>query len=428
MPKKSKGKQKGGANRLDQGSDEDAVFNDNASVVSVASSGSLANKDEGIFNGADGGVDEQSQEEIFEEKLKEAMELALEKSAQSRTMAIESMCVAFNKKFIPEFVIDRRMTITDIVEKALKRGKCAEQVAATKLAVLLCVQVGGESPEDAENVMKDLKSVFVTLLSDPSAPLKSRASAASALGDCTFLSSPPEDSESIMANLEKVFTEKTGTNAPEDVYALQTAALSAWTLLFSILPSNRAFESLESHIELFEQLMDAPYVDLRIATGEAVVVLYESAFDHDEDGAHDIVELIVPRLQELAKDSHKYRSKKDRKEQKSSFRDIVKFIEDNDEFYERVAFSKRETLELTSWAMKKQYDQLCKILGSGMNLHLTENELIRSIFGLGSPLPALDMHSSSRPSKTERAHANQMAFKWRTQTRGKNRDKRSAVV
>jgi hypothetical protein len=132
-------------------------------------------------------------------------------------------------------------------------------------------------------------------------------------------------------------------------------------------------------------------------------------------------------LKELATDSHKYRSKKDRKEQKSSFRDIIKFIEDGEDLYERVAFSKRETLEITSWGMKKQYDQMCKVLGSGMNLHLTENELVRSIFGLGSPLPALDMNSS-RPSKHERHHANQMAFKWRTQTRGKNRDKRSAVV
>ena len=137
----------------------------------------------GAFNGADAGVDELSQEEVFEEKLREAMDLAYQKSAQSRTMAMESMCTAFNKKFIPEFVIDRRMTITDIVEKALKRGKCAEQVAASKLAVLLCVQLGGESPDDAENVMKDLQSVFVTLLSDPSAPLKARAAAASAVGD-----------------------------------------------------------------------------------------------------------------------------------------------------------------------------------------------------------------------------------------------------
>ena len=95
-----------------------------------------------------------------------------------------------------------------------------------------------------------------------------------------------------MASLEKVFTQKTGANAPEDVYGLQTAALSAWTLLFSLLPSNRAYNSLESHMELFENLFDAPNVDLRIATGEAVVVLYENAYDHDEDGAHDIVDLV----------------------------------------------------------------------------------------------------------------------------------------
>ena len=40
---------------------------------------------------------------------------------------------------------------------------------------------------DAESVLKDLQSVLITLLSDPAAPLKSRAAAASALGDCAFL-------------------------------------------------------------------------------------------------------------------------------------------------------------------------------------------------------------------------------------------------
>ena len=40
---------------------------------------------------------------------------------------------------------------------------------------------------DAESVLKDLQSVFITLLSDPAAPLKSRAAIASALGDCAFL-------------------------------------------------------------------------------------------------------------------------------------------------------------------------------------------------------------------------------------------------
>ena len=73
------------------------------------------------------------------------------------------------------------------------------------------------------------------------------------------------------------------------------------------------------------------------------------------------MELIIPRLQELAKDSHKYHAKKDRKVQKSSFRDILKYIEDEEDFYERIAFSKREKLEIESWGMKKQYDQMCKV-------------------------------------------------------------------
>ena len=45
------------------------------------------------------------------------MDLASQKSAQGRTMALESMCTAFNKKFIPEFVEDRRMTITGNLKK-----------------------------------------------------------------------------------------------------------------------------------------------------------------------------------------------------------------------------------------------------------------------------------------------------------------------
>ena len=42
-----------------------------------------------------------------------------------------------------------------------------------------------------------------------------------------------------------------------------------------------------------------------------------------------------------------------------------------------------------------------QVLGSGMNLHLSDNDLVRSIFGLGAPLPALDK-LSSKPSKHER--------------------------
>jgi hypothetical protein len=63
MPKKGKGRFKGGANRLEPGSDEENVFADNVSVISNVSSGSLLKED--VAKGDENaGVDELSQEEV----------------------------------------------------------------------------------------------------------------------------------------------------------------------------------------------------------------------------------------------------------------------------------------------------------------------------------------------------------------------------
>ena len=48
-----------------------------------------------------------------------------------------------------------------------------------------------------------------------------------------------------------------------------------------------------------------------------------------------------------------------------------------------------------------------QVVASGMNLHLSENELIRSIFSLGDPLPSLADVASNRPSKHERVSKKQ---------------------
>ena len=55
-------------------------------------------------------------------------------------------------------------------------------------------------------------------------------------------------------------------------------------------------------------MLDSPDVDLRIAAGEAIIVLYENACEHDEESANIAVESVLPKLEELSKDSHKYRS------------------------------------------------------------------------------------------------------------------------
>ena len=77
------------------------------------------------------------QDAIFEEKVKEAMDLASQKSAAGRATALDSICRAFCKKYVPDFVEDRRVTLTDIVERAVKKGKGAEIVSACNLCVLV---------------------------------------------------------------------------------------------------------------------------------------------------------------------------------------------------------------------------------------------------------------------------------------------------
>ena len=40
-----------------------------------------------------------------------------------------------------------------------------------------------------------------------------------------------------------------------------------------------------------------------------------------------------------------------------------------------------------------------------MNIHLTENSMVREIFGLGAPIPAINALASTKPSKQERVSA-----------------------
>lgn len=61
----------------------------------------------------------------------------------------------------------------------------------------------------------------------------------------------------------------------------------------------------------------------------------------------------------------------------------------------------QECLILDTWVRRKQYDALCYILGPGINIHLSENELLRDIFQLGAKILISDL-SLHRQTKLER--------------------------
>ena len=73
-------------------------------------------------------------------------------------------------------------------------------------------------------------------------------------------------------------------------------------------------------------LLENGDLSLRISTGEVIALIYEIGRDIDDtfdgyvDGLYDL-------LKELATDSSKYRAKREKKQQRSTFRDILKTVE-----------------------------------------------------------------------------------------------------
>lgn len=85
------------------------------------------------------------------------------------------------------------------------------------------------------------------------------------------------------------------------------------------------FRSLSHLIELLQ----SPHLEVRMSAGDAIVLIFELGREYSADFQEDFTPDLCDMLRGLATDSHKYRAKKDRKQQRASFRDILHFIEVN---------------------------------------------------------------------------------------------------
>jgi hypothetical protein len=121
-------------------------------------------------NGVEGEETVDNVIEKYEEKLLHAIETASEKSTQTRVNALQAMCEIFMHHYMPDFVEERKITILDIVEKSLKRGKGAEQALAAKMAALLIIQLQGD-----EQVAKMLAPLLQHAALDTTSTFDARA-------------------------------------------------------------------------------------------------------------------------------------------------------------------------------------------------------------------------------------------------------------
>lgn len=434
MPKGGKGKRKDKDRRdakpVPAPSDED-VTDDAWSVMSVQSEGSIVPDTDAVQDGGNDEVDESSAQENFEDKLKEVIDGLSQKSTKARVDSLKSLKTGLAKKYLPDFILGRKMTISDGLEKCLKKGKGEEQALAAINFILLMIQLG--NGPDTEELYKIIQPVLVSVTLDNSAALKARAACAEALGLTTFIGAAElEDVSKALQTLENIFRAsylKGDGSVPSvtpETADLHTSALLSWCLLLTISQSSSINKLVDSHLPKLCELLQSGDVELRIAAGEAIALIYELVREEDEDFMGDNIEELEAQLKQLATDGNKYRSKKDRKQQRSSFRDILKAVQEGFGPDVQVKFG-LECLYIETWSRKRQYDSVCQVLGSAMNTHLQENELVRDTFELGAAIP-LGAMPSMKTSKSERHLYNAAAFKARTKSRSKFRDKRSAVI
>lgn len=375
-------------------------------------------------------LDEEGTQEDLEYKLKGFIDLTLDKSAKTRQAALEGLRGALASKLLSEFLLERRMTLTDSIERCLKKGKSDEQRAAAALAAVLCVQLGPGL--ESEEVWKALGPVLRKTLCDGAAGSQARQACATCFAVCCFVAT--DDITELCAALEcleglfgQACLQDKGGPGPGGGSGLPVRALLAWALLLTICPAGELRRRLETHFHQLPGLLSADDVNVRIAAGETLALLLELARGLESDFLFEDMESLTEMLRALATDGNKHRAKVDKRRQRSVFRDVLRAVEDRDFPTETVKFGP-ERMYIDCWVKKHTYDTFKEVLGSGLQYHLQSNEFLRHVFELGPPV-MLDAAAlkTMKISRFERHLYNSAAFKARTKARSKCRDKRADV-
>lgn len=411
--KKKEATSNGGSEDVSYDSDYD---DDCASVCSDASSTVSAMG--GADDLEDGGVEHHID---FESVLLENIEGARQKSAKSRQTSLGEVKKALCKRYMNEIILSRKETILDIIEKLIKKGQKEDRVLSAGIACALCIQLGeGESLR----VFTTLKPILIAVINDDTVSPLARASAASALGISCFIGAEDiNDTATCLAALKVVFSKKIPSDPAHHVAF--THAMLAWGLLLTVASESVVQEQMEGSLGIICKILENGDLNLRIAAGETVALMFELSREMDYTLATGSLNNLYSLLRDLANESGRHKGKREKRQQKSSFRDILKSVESGSAPEELIKFGS-EFISMTSWTWLCRYNRFKEAVGSGINTHLSSNMLLREIFGLGIPV-AKDL-KECKTNKYERQWINQASNKARNLKRNQKRDNKLATV
>lgn len=285
----------------------------------------------------------------------------------------------------------KQETLTRSFLTCFKKGGSREATLAARALGLHVVTLGAGN--ESEYVLEEAKNVLYPSLLKSKAAIV-RNAAIEALSMISFVASKdPLETLDLMAELTKLFATE---NMPPEV---QETALRSWAFLFTTISTNLIDVSfVERHLKLLSALLYSDSVGVRSMAGEAIGVIWSecdiktlpASKNFDEGDSYDEreymiaqnLEDIVTRMQDLAvnRGDDTRRSKKDRINLKSTFRELTELMDGGEPPEQRLKLRHGDVLVVNTTIGNIQLNFFRRFLAEGLQVHLLKNELLHEIF------------------------------------------------
>ncbi|CEG66232.1 hypothetical protein RMATCC62417_02847 [Rhizopus microsporus] len=337
-------------------------------------------------------------------KMEQAFETLSENRTSTREESLEAIVDAFSTHHVSSYIDNRHEEVLGLLKRSLsKYNNPKEASLAARAIALTFINLDDISEGDSDNYYKRIVPSLKNAIMD-SEEVDVKVDCLHTLALITYISASDADTKITRDYIfDLIETEGAEFNietlSTNDKDSFIAEAIKAYGILYAasfskgLVDFDALWEELEKVMPMYEILLESSDKDIRMATGENIALIFETAHvftatdedeeEYDEDETvkpeYENMNELVRTLKDLSVESNKRKTKSDRAEQKSMFRDILKSVEENVRPEEELKIGNR-IIVFRGWSKILVLNAIRRTLGHGLQHHLKTNSLLKQIF------------------------------------------------
>lgn len=405
---------------------DDEYDTDDASIASIDSTESFI---------------EANLEQNWETAFNDCVEEILERkgsSVQSREMSLSRLLNFLTLRIPVRELAARNTTLVSAISKMLKSARSEKEALLCIKSLSILYIMSPDNGEIYTTISNALKSALnLSYMAAKAAVLTGMATI------ILIFDSPLVAQQTIELMVEIIDNDGNSIEAPDEA-SVVSAAEDALAVSMTVLPGQDSLEDVQLAAPCLIEQLESVDPGVRAAAGECLALFFEmTAVDPEDDEALfnysknppvDDIHHLTQLLAGLATTSSKKQSKSSRREQHQTFREVLATISSpstNTAPSNTIKFGKaRQILYTTTWLQYTRLNHLRSVLGSGLQVYLKRNALVRHLLHYDGPAPQLSDEESDANediSKDLKNSINQEMKKQRHRDRNAERKEKSAM-